>query len=117
MNWDTPKWNLGLGLIHRSGWPITPVALKPMTGPVPVVGTTGRNIDRLDFYRSVDFRLTRKFGIKDTSLSVFLELTNLFGRSNPCCMEYEINDDTGEFEVKGIDYMPLIPSIGFVWRF
>lgn len=117
LNWDTPKWNLGLGLIYRSGWPSTPVALESTAGSVPIVGTTGRNTDRLDFYRSTDLRLTRKFEIKDTSLSVFLEVTNLFGRNNPCCMEYELDDETGEFVVKVLDLMPLIPSVGFVWTF
>ena len=117
LNWDTPKWNLGLGLIYRTGWPSTPVALASTAGSVPIIGTTGRNTDRLDFYRSADLRLTRKFQIKDTSLSVFVELSNLFGRNNICCMEYEIDDETGAFEVKDLNLMPLIPSIGFVWTF
>ncbi|MCZ6586291.1 MAG: TonB-dependent receptor [Gammaproteobacteria bacterium] len=117
LNWDTPKWNLGLGLIYRSGWPTTPVAVQSTAGNVPIIGTSDRNSDRLDFYRSADFRLTRKFDIKGSSLSVFLEIANLFGRKNPCCLEYEIDDETGVFEAKIRDYMPLIPSVGFVWTF
>ena len=81
------------------------------------MGTTGRNTERLDFYRSMDFRVTRKFNVRSTSLDLFLELSNAFGRHNPCCVEYEIEDEDGEFETKLLDYMPLIPSVGFVWRF
>ncbi len=117
LNWDTPKWNLGLALAYRSGWPTTPIELQATGGAVPIVGTSGRNTDRLDFYRSVDFRLTRKIDVNGTSLDVFVELSNLFGRENPCCVEYEIDDDSGEFETKTLSYMPLIPSVGFVWRF
>jgi outer membrane receptor protein involved in Fe transport len=117
LNWDTPKWNLGLALAYRSGWPTTPVELQSTTGEVPIVGTSGRNTDRLDFYRTVDFRLTRKLNVKGTSLNVFVELTNVANRNNHCCVEYEIDDETGEFETKTLSYMPLIPSIGFVWRF
>ena len=117
LNWDTPKWNLGLGLTYRSGWPTTPVEVKSTSGEVPIIGTSGRNTDRLDFYRSLDFRLSRKLDIKGTSLDVFVELTNVANRNNHCCVEYEIDDETGEFETKILNYMPLIPSVGFVWRF
>ncbi len=117
LNWNTPKWNLGLGLAYRSGWPTTPVAVKSTSGEVPIIGTSGRNTDRLDFYRSLDFRLSRKLDIKGTSLDVFVELTNVANRNNHCCVEYEIDDETGEFETKILNYMPLIPSVGFVWRF
>jgi len=117
LNWDTPKWNLGLAIAYRSGWPTTPAELQASSGDVPIAGTSGRNTDRLDFYRSLDFRLTRKLDIQGTSLDVFVEVTNLANRNNPCCVEYEIDDETGEFETKTLDYLPLIPSVGFVWRF
>jgi hypothetical protein len=118
LNWDTPKWNLGLGLIYRSGWPTTPVILDD-AGPVPVVQASRRNSDRVDFYRSADLRLTRKFELERSSLSIFLELTNLFGRENPCCVEYEIlpEDEGGGLQLQTLDYLPTIPSIGFVWSF
>ncbi len=117
LNWDTPKWNLGLGLIYRSGWPTTPVVLGTTAGNTPLVETSGQNTARLDAYRSVDFRLTRKFDVRGTSLDVFVELNNVSNRNNNCCMEYEIDDETGQFETKTLNYLPLIPSIGFVWRF
>jgi hypothetical protein len=117
LNWDTPKWNIAFAVTARSGWPTTPVSLQGSRSNVPLIGTTGRNTARLDDYRSSDFRVTRKLDVKGTSLDVFFEVTNLFGRSNDCCTEYEIHEDTGQLEIKKLNYLPLIPSIGFVWRF
>ncbi len=117
MVWDTPKWNLSLAFVHRTGWPTTPVSLAPSSGGVPLVATSGRNTARLGDYRSLDFRVTRKLDVKGTSLNLFFELTNATGRNNTCCVEYEIEEESSLFETKHLDYLPLIPSAGFVWRF
>ncbi|NNC63231.1 MAG: TonB-dependent receptor, partial [Gammaproteobacteria bacterium] len=118
LNWDTPTWNVGLGLIARSGWPTTPVTLDA-SGPVPVAVPGGRNSGRVGYYRSADLRLTRKFELERGSLDVFIEINNLLGRENPCCLEYEIleEDEGGGLELQMLDYLPMIPSIGFIWRF
>ena len=39
------------------------------------------------------------------------------GVSENCCVEFEIDDESGQFETKFLDSFPLIPSAGFVWRF
>ncbi len=118
LNWDTPRWNLGLGLIARSGWPTTPVTLDE-SGPVPVAVPGRRNSERVGYFRSTDLRLTRKFELERGSLDVFIEVNNLFGRENPCCLEYEILEagEGGGLELQMLDYFPRIPSIGFIWRF
>jgi hypothetical protein len=115
--WDTPKWNLSLAFVHRSGWPTTPVTLASSDSDVPLVTTSGRNTTRFGDFRSLDLRVTRKLDVKGTSLNLFFELTNATGRTNTCCVEYEIEDENGLFETKQLDYLPLIPSAGFVWRF
>ena len=53
------------------------------------------------------------------SLSLFLEISNLFNRDNDCCTEYEVDDETGELllEIEAVNGLPFIPSAGFVWRF
>lgn len=118
LNWDTPKWNLGLGVIARSGWPTTAVTLDE-SGPTPVAVPDVRNAERVGYYRSTDLRLTRKFELERGSLDLFIEINNLLGRNNPCCIEYEIldEDEGGGLELKTLDYLPRIPSIGFIWRF
>ncbi|HLF11951.1 MAG TPA: TonB-dependent receptor, partial [Gammaproteobacteria bacterium] len=118
-SWETPKWNVGFALTYRSGWPTTPVAFDA-TGSIPLVVTGQRNSGRVDFYRSADLRVARTFAVQHGRLSAFLELSNAFGRSNRCCLEYQVEvDETDEpiLELSSINYLPLIPSIGFVWNF
>jgi outer membrane receptor protein involved in Fe transport len=119
MNWKTAKWDVGFALAYRSGWPTTPVRFDPGDA-IPLVVSGPRNSARVDFYRSVDLRLTRTFDIQRGRLSAFLELNNAFGRSNQCCFEYQVElDDAGDplLELSHLHYLPLIPSIGFVWSF
>jgi hypothetical protein len=71
-------------------------------------------------YTVVDVRLARKFTFSElNSLTVFVELNNALNQTNQCCVEYEINDDSGSLalDVEPVDYLPLIPSAGFIWRF
>jgi hypothetical protein len=51
----------------------------------------------------------------------FVEVSNLFNRSNECCLDWDFEEDadTGEdvFE-RGVDYwMPLLPAVGVLWQF
>ena len=85
-----------------------------------MVPTGPRNALRLGHYGSVDIRAARNFRFSDThSLSVFVEIANLFNQSNDCCVEYEVDDESGELvlETETVDSLPFIPSVGFVWRF
>jgi len=69
---------------------------------------------------SLDIRAARHFRFSDAhSLSLFVEIANLFNRANDCCVEYEVDDETGElrFETEAVNSLPFIPSAGFIWRF
>jgi outer membrane receptor protein involved in Fe transport len=118
VDWDAPKWNVSAALIHRSGWPTSNVVLDD-SGPVPLAVVEERNAERLDFYRSLDIRLTRKIELDASSVAVFLELANVLGRENPCCMEYELGDEeeAGALVLEPLSYLPTIPSIGVLWKF
>jgi hypothetical protein len=118
LNWDTEKWNASFALMYRSGWPISRVVLDA-SGETPIASVVGYNSERLDFYRSVDLRLTRKIALARSTLAVSLEIANLFDRNNPCCLEYEIGDeeDTGTLVLDPLYYLPMIPSVGLLWKF
>ena len=70
-------------------------------------------------FRSTDLRVTRKIELERSSLALFLEITNLTDRENPCCTEFEILDpeEGGGLELKTLRYLMRIPSLGFVWKF
>jgi outer membrane receptor protein involved in Fe transport len=116
--WDSTKWNVAAALHYGTGWPTTTLG-EFFDGPDPVVLLGQRNGTRLDDYRTVDVRFTRKFVLQRSSLDLFGEIANVLNRQNLCCSEYQIETDTGRrfLEQSPIDYLPRVPSVGFVWRF
>lgn len=119
MGWRTDRWELSAVGTYHTGWPTTAVALAA-EDPIPVVATGVRNGRRLTDYASVDIRIARNYRFSDThTLSLFVEVANLFNRSNDCCVEYEVDDETGalRLETEAVNGLPFIPSAGFVWRF
>ena len=84
---------------------------------LPRLNTGQRNATRMDFYRSLDGRVERRFEFDHSTLTTFLEVSNLLARGNPCCTAYEIDDETGALELQQRHYLPRIPSLGFVWQF
>jgi len=119
LNWATPKWNVAVDFIHRTGWPISVAELAGERDGLPLVAVTGRNAQRLDFYQSLDIQFTRTIQLDKSEVSITFELINLLDRDNPCCTEYEIGDEdeAGQLLFKTLDYFPRIPSIGLLWKF
>jgi TonB dependent receptor-like, beta-barrel len=117
---DSAKWSVATALNYHSGWPTTNVRFDP-SGAVPVVVAGARNAARLSDYGTVDFRLMRKFVYESSTLSAFVELTNVTNRHNRCCSEFQIEPDvvTGEptLDLSELDYLRLVPSLGFVLSF
>jgi hypothetical protein len=116
VNWSRNKWDLGMALLYRSGWPTTRIQLRT-DGATPLAVTDGRNRSRLLPFGSVDLRVGRRFDLDRSTLSTFLEISNASNRMNQCCTAYEIDDETGLLELERRDYLPLIPSLGVVWQF
>ena len=117
---QTAKWQLGAAVTLRSGWP-TSAALALVEGDsVPIVVTGPRNAERVTTFRSVDVRVTRTFATQRGKLAAFLEINNAFDHNNRCCTEYQVELDDAEMqylELSAVDYLPLVPSLGFVWSF
>jgi outer membrane receptor protein involved in Fe transport len=119
LGWRGERWEFSAVGSWHTGWPTTQVELAT-SAPVPLVATGPRNALRLGAFHSIDLRAARtwRFG-ESQSLSVFVEFANVFNVSNDCCVEYEVDDETGalELETEAVDGLPFIPSAGFVWRF
>jgi hypothetical protein len=68
----------------------------------------------------LDLRLARTFATQRGRIAAFLEVTNAFDYRNRCCTEYQVeldDDETPFLELSAVDYLPLVPSLGFVWSF
>jgi outer membrane receptor protein involved in Fe transport len=117
-SWESAKWELGLGLIYRSGWPTSEVRLDDAASPA-TVDVIARNSLRMGRFGNLDLRVGRRFQLEQSELTLALEVANITDRKNPCCIEYEIGDeeDDGEFVLDEISYLPRIPSLGVTWRF
>jgi hypothetical protein len=86
----------------------------------PSMVVADRNGERFDFYNSLDARLTRTFALSRGALDVFVEANNALSRDNPCCTEYEVRrgaDGTLRYSRAVDSWLPLVPSLGVLWRY
>ena len=68
----------------------------------------------------MDLRVSRHFALPRGDLSVFAEVTNAFDRRNPCCIDFSFGtsgDGSLELEREYRHWLPLVPSIGVLWRY
>jgi hypothetical protein len=123
--WRPGPWEIGLALSVHSGWPTTAMSYLAVPGDdaedaiyLPVPGP--RNAAQLGTFAQLDFRISREIPVRRGSLSVFFEVTNATNRDNPCCVDYDIDENpTGEiFLDSTVDHwLPLIPAVGLLWTF
>ena len=105
-------WDLGAAAEIHTGWPATFLRGSLGTG----LEVTARNELRHATFATLDLRVSRAFPVQRGELRAFLEVTNSLNRSNPCCTEYSVGAQ-GELRARTADWLPLVPSLGFVWRF
>ena len=70
-------------------------------------------------YFSLDARVAREWRYSSGIFTAFFEVTNLTGRFNQCCVDYDVEDEDGEvsLDLDPDNYLEAFPSLGFVWRF
>lgn len=107
LSWRWRKWDLSVAGEVHTGWPKTELVDLDL------------NSARYSVFHSLDVRISREFVVRRGDLTVFLEVSNLYDRDNPCCTEYSvITTATGpELAGKEAHWLPLVPSLGIIWRF
>jgi outer membrane receptor protein involved in Fe transport len=117
--WASGPWTATMTDTFHTGWPTTQLSLvDPAGDPQLVVGP--RNGERLHYYNSLDLRVTRTFVLPRGALDVFVEVSNAFQRENPCCVDYTIEpeaDGSISLRQETDSWLPLVPSIGVLWRY
>ncbi len=128
--WERGPWEVGVAVSVHSGWPTTAMGYEIVPGEpeddeeesediaLPIPGP--RNADQLGTYAQVDFRVSREFEVKHGRLSAFFEVTNLTNRDNPCCVDYDVEEDEDgklEFDRSEEYWLPIVPAIGLFWEF
>ena len=106
------RWDLSAAAEIHSGWPTSLLSGTPANG----LAIAPRNEQRYATFASLDIRVSREFRVRGGEFIAFLDVTNVLNRENPCCTEYSL-DDQGELASRTAHWLPLVPSVGFVWRF
>lgn len=118
--WAHGPWAVTLTDTFHTGWPITRLSLSTAADGAQQLIVGERNSERLDFYNSLDFRITRTFALSRGALDVFIEASNTLSRSNPCCIDYNITnhaDGSVTLDQDLDSWLPLVPSAGVLWRY
>jgi len=124
IGWDWREWSFTAAGNFHSGWPRTAVFVEPLAAgdgsQTFDVRLGPRNGDRWSGFQSLDVRASRRIPLRKGELTVFLEITNLYNRENPCCLQFERSTDDDGNDVLQVDqryWLPLVPSVGVLWRF
>ncbi|MDH3265441.1 MAG: TonB-dependent receptor [Gammaproteobacteria bacterium] len=120
--WGT--WDIGIAGSWHSGWPRTGLLVESVQAADGSSGlvatTTQRNSLNYPSFHTLDARASRTFQLPRSTLTMFIEISNIYNRSNPCCTRYTVEyAEDGSPGVAGdrSHWLPLIPSIGIVWEF
>jgi len=120
LSWRWGSWDFSAAGEVHTGWPQTvmtgEIATAPGGGSALVLDVSGRNASRYPMFHTLDVRVSRKFDLARGDLTAFLEITNLYDQANPCCTEYSLMPD-GTLAGRETHWLPLVPSLGVVWRF
>ncbi len=120
LRYSGEHWDFTVTDTYHTGWPTTRLLLAEDPGGGPDTVVVGdRNAVRFDDYNSLDFRISRRFALPESTLEAFFEMTNALAQRNPCCTDYEVTQPGGELLIDAEeDYWPrLIPSFGVSWKF
>ncbi len=128
-NYTNKKWLVGFNLTYFSGQPITLPSSIYIANPVPdwninlysiALYPSSINKYRLPYYARLDLSINYEIQYKGWSLSPYLQIFNLLNRKNVWFIFYDekIKDDSIiQLEVKNVNMLPIIPSIGISARF
>lgn len=119
LTWTSGPWNATLAAAYHTGWPTTPVSVADAGTPQAAIAVGRRNSIRYDDYSSVDLRVSRSFELRRGDLDVFAEVTNAFNQRNACCTDFSYAYPGGQLtlEREYRHWLPLVPSVGVLWRF
>jgi hypothetical protein len=112
LGWTHGPWQATVAGQYHTGWPVTSIGVDA-DGDV-VIGP--RNDSRYAHFGSLDARLSREWPLPRGTLAAHVEVTNALDRRNPCCTDLAYGED-GTLDRDLRHWLPLVPSIGVLWKF
>ncbi len=114
-------WTVSLATNFRSGWPTTQLLLRESIddeGALVATPTLGaRNAARLGSFGSVDLHVAKTFNLRDSKITVSLDMLNLLSNKNECCIEFDVDDEASIVTSEVEHWLPTVPSLGIRWEF
>ncbi len=119
------RWEIAATWIYHSGWPVTGwrYGVVPLKSGSYFWTRTFRplNGDRLPAYHRLDVRATRTFRIRGGTLDAYVDVFNLYDRSNRGSNQYSgtlLEDGVRTSPTgSGEGLLPFLPMFGLRWRF
>ena len=118
--WDAADWSFVAALNAHSGWPTTSLTVDASDAAAPIAIVGERNAERLGSFATLDVRASRTVPLRVGSLDMFFEISNATSRENPCCLEFDLEDDAfGNLvlEQETDHWLPRLASVGVLWKF
>ncbi|MEZ5332858.1 MAG: TonB-dependent receptor [Thermoanaerobaculia bacterium] len=117
-------WLLNLAWRYHTGWPTTPVVTQLVVDPeepdeepelIAVFGPLRSR--RLPAYHRLDLRTSRTWNRPSGRLTFFVDVQNLYDRSNRAGFDFVIDEDDGTATLDPEDWPGIFPSLGVQWTF
>lgn len=118
--WDGLRWDIAAAVDVHSGWPTTGLTFDQSDPAAPAAILGERNALRFGGFASLDFRADRRLPLRRGFLDVFFEMSNVTNRENPCCADFDLDEDENGRMVldQSTDlWLPRLASFGVLWEF
>jgi hypothetical protein len=117
-----PRWDVSASWQYHTGWPTTEgfFVTIPVTGGLFVQPQFGPPFaGRLPDYHRCDFRATRFFRLRHSTVRVFVDLFNAYDEANIYRYSFAYQRVGNQFRhvVTSHKSLPLLPSAGVAWDF
>jgi outer membrane receptor protein involved in Fe transport len=126
MDWRLGRnWSVDLAWRYRTGWPTTPVEALLLGGVPEEAGERPElaavfgplRSERLPVYHRLDARASRRFDLRRGTLTLFLDVQNLYDRENRAGFDVELDDEGAAVRTEDEDWPGIFPSLGVAWEF
>lgn len=113
-------WRLNLAWRYHSGWPTTAVTaalIEDAEGERRLAASFGPLYgERLPAYHRLDARASRRWTVRRGTLTLYLDVQNLYDRANAGGFDLVVDEDEGTVRLEGEDWPGIFPSLGVVWE-
>ncbi len=112
-------WRLSTLLAARSGWPTTPLIGEHQLGQNLSVRLGERNSARVPHYLNLAARLSRDVRLANSMVTAYFEVFNLLNRDNPTGVsgfDIRVGERDLVIQPRFESGLPIVPSIGVIWR-